>query len=226
MFSPVVDKTTLHAVRREYDIFFFGWLSSQHTRYRRTNLGAWKTNASQYFVFCYPPLAICRLVYYKARSSTYLQFCVCMYILNCSRKHNNQDFPWLFFFWLTIWGFAPNLISWKHMRKLSYVTAPPLFLVTQSLIMHLFICPHSRANYQNSRCVCLCLCFPWCDCFVLPLALGGNLRNNPAYISSFLRAAPVGLQVISTVPSGGRQRGPPLPDVINIDLVILFLLQS
>lgn len=61
---------------------------------------------------------------------------------------------------------------------------------------------------------------------MLPLAVGGNLRNNAPYISSFLNSAPVGLQVISAGPGGGSQRGPPSPDVINIDLVILFLLQS
>lgn len=130
MFSPVVDKTTHHAVWREYDIFFFGSLSSQHTHYRRTNLGAWKTNASQYFVFCYPPPAICRLVYYKARSSTYLQF-LCLHVhFKLQQQAKQPGFSLtVFFFWLTIWGFAPNrvlLISWKHMRKLSYVTAPPL----------------------------------------------------------------------------------------------------
>lgn len=130
MFSPVVDKTTHHAVRREYDIFFL--VRCPHSTLT-IDVQTWELGKqmlpSILFSVTHRQLFADSFIIKRAAQPTF-NFCVCMYILNCSSKQNNQDFPWLFFFsWLTIWGFAPNrvlLISWKHMRKLSYVTAPPL----------------------------------------------------------------------------------------------------
>lgn len=93
MFSPVVDKTTHHAVWREYDIFFL--VRCPHSTLT-IDVQTWELGKqmlpSILFSVTHRQLFADSFIIKRAAQPTF-NFCVCMYILNCSSKQNNQDFP-------------------------------------------------------------------------------------------------------------------------------------